>query len=63
MGEISLVEDDHARRARVVTKTPVRLLALGRDDFDHLCGEVPEFAAAVRRLADERLMQLRSGSG
>jgi CRP-like cAMP-binding protein len=63
VGEISLVEDDHTRRARVVTKTPVRLLALARDDFDDLISEVPELGHAVRELADERLSQLASGSG
>src|SRR5437763_8326351 len=50
VGEISLIEDDHTRRARVVTKTPVKLLALARDDFDHLIADVPELGAAVREL-------------
>ena len=58
VGEISLVEDDHTRRARVVTKTPVRLLALSRTDFDELCTAEPEFAAAVRELAHRRLAEL-----
>src|SRR5438045_3446710 len=34
VGEISLIEDDHTRRARVVALTPVRALALSRPDFD-----------------------------
>src|SRR5919204_6069494 len=37
VGEISLVDDDGTRRARVVTKTPVLCLALSRDDFERLC--------------------------
>src|ERR671932_1312169 len=55
VGEISLVEDDHTRRARVVTKTPVRALALSRTDFDDLAAEEPGFGAAVRDLAHRRL--------
>src|SRR5690349_18783577 len=58
VGEISLVEDDHTRRARVVTKTPVRLLALSRTDFDELASAEPELDAAVRDLAHRRLAEL-----
>src|SRR5215212_4358534 len=59
VGEISLVEDDHTRRARVVTKTPVRALALSRTDFDDLAAAEPAFGAAVRDLAERRLAELR----
>jgi CRP-like cAMP-binding protein len=58
VGEISLVETDHTRRARVVTKTPVRLLALSRTDFDDLAAAEPELDAAVRALAHQRLAEL-----
>lgn len=58
VGEISLVEEDHHRRARVVTKTPVTCLALSRTDFDRLTAEVPEFDRAVRELAEKRLAEL-----
>jgi CRP/FNR family cyclic AMP-dependent transcriptional regulator len=58
VGEISLVEDDHARRARVVTKTPVRCLTLSRNDFDELVAEVPGLRDAVRELAGRRLAEL-----
>ena len=58
VGEISLVEDDHSRRARVVAKTPVRALALSRTDFDQLAAENPEFDAGVRELARQRLADL-----
>jgi CRP-like cAMP-binding protein len=58
VGEISLVEGDHTRRARVVTKTPVRCLALSRNDFDALVGAIPGFGDAVRDLAHRRLAEL-----
>ena len=60
VGEISLVEDDHTRRARVVTKTPVHCLALSRSDFDELVSEVPGLGDAVRELAHRRLAELRA---
>lgn len=60
VGEISLVENDHTRRARVVTKTPVRLLALSRTDFDELASAEPELDAAVRDLAHRRLAELET---
>src|SRR5919202_1358516 len=60
VGEISLIEDDATRRARVTAKTPVRCLALGRADFEQLLKEVPELETAVRELAQERLSELRS---
>jgi CRP-like cAMP-binding protein len=63
VGEISLVEDDHTRRARVVTKTPVRALALSRTDFDELAAAEPAFDAAVRRLAQQRLGELAGRDG
>lgn len=61
VGEISLVEDDGTRRARVTAKTPVRCLALGRADFEQLAKEVPELERAVRELAQKRLAQLELG--
>jgi len=61
VGEISLLEDDGTRRARVTAKTPVRCLALGRADFEQLVKEVPELGRAVRELAQKRLAQLKLG--
>ena len=58
VGEISLIEDDHTRRARVVALTPVRALALSRPDFDDLVAENPQLGAAVRDLAHRRLAEL-----
>ena len=59
VGEISLVEEG-TRRARVVTTSPVRALALGRADFDQLVEDEPRFGEAVRELARRRLAELRS---
>jgi CRP-like cAMP-binding protein len=59
VGEISLVEEDGSRRARVVAKTPVRCLALRRGDFERMLAEQPELDAAVRELAEKRLEELR----
>ncbi len=58
VGEISLVEDDGTRRARVVSKTPVRCLALSRGDFEQLLASEPELETAVRKLARQRLGEL-----
>jgi CRP-like cAMP-binding protein len=63
VGEISLVEDDGLRRARVVAKSPVRCLALGRAEFEQMLETEPELAAAMRELARDRLAELEaSGS-
>jgi CRP-like cAMP-binding protein len=62
VGEISLVEEDGLRRARVVAKTPVRCLALGRPEFEQMLEAEPELAEAMRELARERLAELE-GSG
>src|SRR5919206_25831 len=40
VGEISLLEHDGTRRARVTAKTAVRCLALGRNDFEQLASDV-----------------------
>src|SRR6266480_1292628 len=62
VGEISLVEDDGLRRARVVAKSPVRCLALGRPEFEQMLEAEPELAEAMRELARDRLAELE-GSG
>src|SRR2546421_7067072 len=59
VGEISLVADG-TRRARVVTKTPVRCLALSREDFERLAAEEPRFGEAIRELARQRLTELQN---
>src|SRR5438034_5975525 len=62
VGEISLLEEDGLRRARVVAKTPVTCLALGRAEFERMLSAEPGFAEAMRRLAREQLAELE-GSG
>ena len=62
VGEISLLEEDGLRRARVVAKTPVTCLALGRTDFERLLSAEPEFAEAIRQLAREQLAELEGSS-
>ena len=63
VGEISLVEDDGLRRARVVAKSSVRCLALGRPEFEQMLEAEPELAEAMRKLARDRLAELEaSGS-
>jgi CRP-like cAMP-binding protein len=62
VGEIALLEEDGLRRARVVAKTPVTCLALGRADFEQLLSAEPEFADAMRQLARQQLAELE-GSG
>jgi putative peptide zinc metalloprotease protein len=58
VGEISLVEDDGLRRARVVAKTPLRCLALDRVGFERLVEAEPQVADAIRELARARLAEL-----
>jgi len=60
VGEISLLEEDGLRRARVVAKTPVTCLALSRSDFEHMLSAEPGFASAMRQLAREQLAELES---
>jgi CRP-like cAMP-binding protein len=62
VGEISLLEEDGLRRARVVAKTPVTCLALDRAEFERMLSAEPGFADAMRRLAREQLAELE-GSG
>jgi CRP-like cAMP-binding protein len=58
VGEISLIEEDGLRRARVVTKTPVRCLVLSRADFEQMLESEPGLAGAMRDLAHQRLADL-----
>jgi CRP-like cAMP-binding protein len=58
IGEISLVEEDGLRRARVVAKTPVTCLALDRTEFEGMLEAEPQLADAMRELARVRLAEL-----
>jgi CRP/FNR family transcriptional regulator, cyclic AMP receptor protein len=62
VGEISLVEEDGLRRARVVAKTPVRCLALGRTEFEQMLEGEPKLAESMRELARERLTELEDSA-
>jgi CRP-like cAMP-binding protein len=49
IGERALLSPDGLRTARVRAASPVRVLAVGRTDFDRLCADDPELA---RRLVE-----------
>jgi CRP-like cAMP-binding protein len=58
VGELSLLEHDGLRRARVVAKEPVRALALSRADFESMLAAEPQVAETIRNLARDRLSEL-----
>jgi CRP-like cAMP-binding protein len=58
VGELSLLEDDGLRRARVVAKEPVRALALSRTEFEAMLAAEPKLAETIRKLARDRLSEL-----
>jgi CRP-like cAMP-binding protein len=60
VGEISLVEEDGLRRARVVAKTPLTCLALNRAEFERMLSEEPKLSEAMRELARVRLADLEA---
>jgi CRP-like cAMP-binding protein len=62
VGEISLLEEHGLRRARVVAKTPVHCLALGRAEFEEMLEDEPELAGAIRDLARARLAELEGSA-
>jgi CRP/FNR family cyclic AMP-dependent transcriptional regulator len=62
VGEISLVEEDGLRQARVVAKTPVRCLALGRTEFEQMLEGEPKLAESMRELARGRLSELEDSA-
>ena len=53
-GELALLTDD-PRKARVRAKTPVRCLAISRNDFQELLKEEPEIALAMLPRLAERV--------
>jgi CRP-like cAMP-binding protein len=58
VGELSLLEDDGLRRARVVAKERVRALALSRAEFETMLAAEPKLAETIRKLARDRLSEL-----
>ena len=55
-GELSLLTD-HQRAARVRAKTPIRCLALSRQDFDRILHAEPSLAIAMLRSLAKRLVE------
>ena len=64
IGELSLLVDGLVHTGRVRAKTPVKCLAISRDDFDRLLNDEPRIAvnmlrALARRLAETDRMLAR----
>ena len=55
IGELALFTSRGLRTARVQAKTPVRCLALGREDFCRLVTEEPSLAIGLLEVLAERL--------
>lgn len=54
-GELGLLYEDAVRSLRVHAKTPVRFLALARDDATHLIESEPQIALVMLRTLARRL--------
>lgn len=54
-GEMSLLDPEGVRTATVRTRSPVRLLSLGRAEFDHLLHKRPDLALEIMRVLSHRL--------
>jgi CRP-like cAMP-binding protein len=61
-GEISLLDDSASHMARVRAATPVRCLALARDDLLELLQEEPRIAIAMLKTLARRMNDSRSPS-
>lgn len=57
LGELALLTPEGVHRARVRTKTATTLLAMTRQDFDHLIEEEPRIAVAMLPVLAARLIQ------
>jgi CRP/FNR family transcriptional regulator, cyclic AMP receptor protein len=55
IGELSLLVDDLVHTVRVRAATPMRCLALGRDDFARLLETYPQIAVSMVKVLAERL--------
>ena len=56
-GELALLLEDERHTARVCAATPLRALAIRRDDFDTLLENEPKIAAAMLRTLAKRLAE------
>ncbi len=54
-GELALLDEGAVHVARVSAATPVRALAIARDDFDRLLDEEPSMAVAMLKVLARRL--------
>ena len=55
VGELSLLVENNLHTARVYALTPVRALAIARDDFNDLLGSDPHVALSMLRVVAQRL--------
>ncbi len=63
VGELSLLVPDAQRSARVRSVTPVRLVAIGRSDFERLLESEPRLAVALLHTVAARLLDMIVASG
>lgn len=55
-GELALLTEDATHTARVAAATPLRCLAIRRDDFDELLESEPRLAIRMLRTVPQRLI-------
>jgi CRP-like cAMP-binding protein len=55
LGELSLLVDGLEHTVRVRTATPVKCLAISRDEFARLLGDYPQIAVSMLKVLAERL--------
>jgi CRP-like cAMP-binding protein len=56
-GELALLLEDERHTARVFAATPIRCLAIRREDFDELLEKEPTIAVAMLRTVARRLAE------
>ena len=54
-GELALLNEDAVHTGRVSAATPLRCIAISRDDFDRLLDEEPQVARSLLRVLARRL--------
>jgi CRP-like cAMP-binding protein len=54
-GELALLNEDAVHTGRVSAATPLRCIAISRDDFDRLLDEEPQIARSLLRVLARRL--------
>ena len=54
-GELALLNEDAVHTGRVSAATPLRCIAISRDDFDRLLDEEPPIARSLLRVLARRL--------